>query len=576
MAQYACGSADTNIVPRVAWLALIVLIPACGRLGYAPIVTGDAPDVGGRLRLGDSDVASAGTDAVPPRGSAASDPAELRMDSAVAFDLLGVDATPAANGLDAAAMMPDTAVVLDAPATMPDKPAVLDATAMMPDTAVVLDAPATMPDTAVVLDAAAMMPDTPVVLDAALAIDAVTSSAPRFRMGKLTKPTAPGSITVTHGLGVTPTAILFLGNWCYDTDDFAGNQLALLGVATATETMFAATGAAQGIRSNTSAEVSATHAVGAVAWSETYIARANVVGWDAQTFTLAFDAADNEVDTIFFLAVGGPDISAKAVSWSMPAVTGDRPVRGFGFPPDMVMHFWAHDRVTSAGALVPGGGIGLGVSNRAGAQWALATWQADDARPTEEARIQDTSASILTLSRSAVLKRASFASTDADGFTLRFEQAAGAPGTRVISLGLRGITAELGAFVKTTSASLNATQTVNGLKRTTVPGAVMLASTMGFGPTGSPMPHARWGMGLATPDTGAQATFTTSGEDGAAGSLVNEYQHRTRAFAVVDSATHTLDALARLVQVRPSGFDLVWEKNDTAPTQIFYLTLGSP
>jgi hypothetical protein len=64
--------------------------------------------------------------------------------------------------------------------------------------------------------------------------------------------------------------------------------------------------------------------------------------------------------SIHFIAIGGADVSAKVVEWSMPTSTGNETVGGVGFQPDVVIHVHAAG-VTAALPISQGSAaIGLG------------------------------------------------------------------------------------------------------------------------------------------------------------------------------------------------------------------------
>ena len=112
-----------------------------------------------------------------------------------------------------------------------------------------------------------------------------------------------------------------------------------------------------------------------VRWGEVVVAEADLSSWDDTNFTLNWTTNDANAYVIHFIAIGGSDVSAPVVDWTMRTTTGNPTVTGVGFQPDVVFH--AHGGHTFTAALpanLAGGAFGLGVMDFDGDQWALANW----------------------------------------------------------------------------------------------------------------------------------------------------------------------------------------------------------
>ena len=202
-----------------------------------------------------------------------------------------------------------------------------------------------------------------------------------FKVGSFTKTTvgAPASQTVAHGLGVIPKAIIF---WTESRTAtmFGTSRHTSIGFTDGTANERSASAASQDNAgfSNASRRI-ADKAITIVQWGETVLAEANRTAWDATNFTLNWTTNDANAYVIHFIAIGGTEISAKVVDWTMPVATGNFSVTGIGFTPVVVIHAHAGSGFTSA---IPGsqthGAMDLGVMDAGGAQWAKATLTVDN------------------------------------------------------------------------------------------------------------------------------------------------------------------------------------------------------
>ena len=87
-----------------------------------------------------------------------------------------------------------------------------------------------------------------------------------------------------------------------------------------------------------------------VRWGEVVVAEADLSSWDDTNFTLNWTTNDANAYVIHFIAIGGSDVSARVVDWTMRTTTGNTTVTGVGFQPDVVFHAHGGHTFTAAAA----------------------------------------------------------------------------------------------------------------------------------------------------------------------------------------------------------------------------------
>jgi len=288
---------------------------------------------------------------------------------------------------------------------------------------------------------------------------ACRADAQVIKVGSFTKSTAiapPNRVQVVpHGLGVTPKALVL---W---TDRYAGGFLYAFGITDGTTSRSVAMASQNAVNPSNSSRRIAAKALTIVRWGEALVAEADLTSWDGNNFTLTWTTNDATADTIHFIAIGGSGVSAKVVDWLMPAAPGTVSVATVGFSPDVVLH--AHAGFTLSGALplnATYAAFGLGAMDRAGGQWATEVTSVDNVTPSNTGRGQVTNACIYAFDDTlTVQKSASFASMDANGFTVNFGTVATAVQSRAVSLALKGVSATASSFLKSVAPAFVAGQT---------------------------------------------------------------------------------------------------------------------
>ena len=205
------------------------------------------------------------------------------------------------------------------------------------------------------------------------------------------------------------------------------------------------------------------------------VAEADLVAWDAASFTLRWTTGNDLPYIVHALLVGGDGVSARVIDWTTPLVDGAFSVEGVGFPPEVVMNLHVGQGFTEAlPAVMDGGSFGMGVMTRAGRQWANALFIPSGVTLTDGRRVQRTDAAIYMLARdpSIVAADAVLRGMDPDGFSLDFRNVRPVV-SRVVSLALAGVSASAGSFLKATGpAPLDQEVTGVGFR----PGLILLSS----------------------------------------------------------------------------------------------------
>lgn len=390
------------------------------------------------------------------------------------------------------------------------------------------------------------------------------STDARFSTGGFTPSVGSAGVTQTlpHGLGRTPAALLM---WS------AGREAGQVGGRSGL-----AIGATDGVTSLTvavfddgdgtttySAHGLDTAFLTVLSPQGGVVARAQLVGWDSNGFTLRWDLAPPSSMEIFFLAVGGEGVRAKVQDWSGTTGSGVTTVGGTGFRPDVV--FLAHAGEANAAA-TPGGELGFGVAT-ARASWAIARSRVDHLTSGYWAsRAAKEGAVVLDVNSSGgaykLNSEAQLASFDPDGFSLSFSRA-GAQPLHGLSLSLSGVRAHAGTFDKPIApAAAASVQTGFG------PEAVLVASgelASGAGPTFDVL----LSMGAASRSAAGAVGVRAQGGTTFTSCVSNEdvvYAEVTRNDIVA--------TLGRVASFDAEGVSFAFAPNDATPIQLFDLALS--
>jgi hypothetical protein len=339
--------------------------------------------------------------------------------------------------------------------------------------------------------------------------------------------------------------------------------------------MDAADGAAPG--PTTSARRMAAKAITLVNADQSTLAEADISSWSSSSFTLNWTTNNASAFVVHYLAIGGPAVSAKVVTWQATTAPGTRAVTTVGFLPEAVLHFNAGGALTTAAPFATANAVfGMGAMDRSGGQWASMVGDTANANPTTCSRAQKADSTIFTTTDApalAVTKEATFVSMDSGGFTVNFTaNSSSANATQIFSLALAGVRAKVGTFAKSTAAQpASQAITTPGFR----PGAVLFSSYQSTAQVAAvSIPHVRLGIGASDgPHAGSSAMAVA---DAVTTTNVDGIDKTSKVFMKLDNATMTIDAEADMTSLDATGFTLNWTKNDAVATQIGFLALGAP
>ena len=409
-------------------------------------------------------------------------------------------------------------------------------------------------------------------LSLAISFPGLALAGSTFKVGSFTKSTntsVPVSQAVAHGLGVTPKALILWTEGKTD-ESFGVSSLFGFGVTDGTTSKSASAGSEDAQNNSQEARRIANKALTIVDWNQVLRAEADWSSWDSTNFTLSWSTNNSTGYTVHFIAIGGTDISANVVGWTMPTSTGNHSVSGVGFKPDIVIHVHAGSGFTNTPTANHGSAaFGLGVMDADGDQWAT-TFLAEDGSPTSDTqRSQQTDACIYAMDKSlTVTKEASWVSMDSSGFTVNFGTA-NSSASQAFSLALKGLNVKPGSFSKST-ASQPASQSVTGVGFQ--PSLILLTSFQDA-TQASPAAHARYGIG-ASDGTNEGCSALQNG-DALTTTTVDGIDKTSKVFVKVNNSTPAVDAEADTTSLDSGGFTLNWTTNDSVATEILYIALGS-
>ena len=380
-----------------------------------------------------------------------------------------------------------------------------------------------------------------------------------------------GSYAVQAAVGATGTKTATASNDADPGNAFTGAMRAApagtayfgFGMTDGTTSRSVSTSSQDGVGTSNASTRMANKVLTMVRWGEVVVAEADLSSWNDTTFTLNWTTNDLAGYVIHYIAIGGSDVSAKVVDWTMRTTTGNQTVTGVGFDPDVVFHAHGGHALTAAlPTNLAGGAFGLGVMDFDGDQWAFANWTVDNVGTSDTQRGQLTNAAIYSFTNGLIVqKQASWVSMNADGFTLNFTNTGSALAARVFSLALKGVNVKPGSFLKATAAA-PATQAITGVGFR--PNLVMLASVQST-TQANPVAHSRFGLGAS--DGTSEGSSAFQDEDAVDVTVVEAIDKTSKVFVKVDNSTPVINAEADLTALGTDGFTLNWTTNDAVQTR---------
>lgn len=306
-----------------------------------------------------------------------------------------------------------------------------------------------------------------------------------FKVGTLTVPAATGTQAVT-GVGFTPKVVIFFssgidtagGTWEGTINEFFGFAAGTVGGDHAVIGVYSQDAVAD---SNTARRESNGQCIAFADQTGAVTGYAHMNSFDSDGFTLNWTVISSPAPgkELFYLAIGGSEISAKVLTWTSPTTATSKSVTGAGFQPDLVIHLSAGSNTAPPFSTVHAN-LGIGVMDKNGGQWSN-SWDHIDALATSDTyRHQRTDRCLMTAFGGAAVIEAHYTSMDTDGFTVTFDVAnVGGNPRYVFSLCLKGLTTKVGSF-NTAQLTTATTQAVTG---TGFQPAGILFSTFGGGAT---------------------------------------------------------------------------------------------
>jgi hypothetical protein len=395
-----------------------------------------------------------------------------------------------------------------------------------------------------------------------------TAEAGIIKQGSFTKSTTTGNQVIAHNLGTTPKAMIF---WTTGRNNEAfGTSFHYSFGATDGTTSRCSSAASQDNQGTSAASRRiSTTPITIVEWGENTIAEAAFVSWNTTNITLNWTTNNNQAYVIHFVAIGGTDVQAKVIGWTMPTATGNFSVTGTGFRPDIVIHSHVGSGYTGAvGSNATNAAIATGIMDTDGAVWSSEILIVDGAGTSDTQRNQRTDACFTAISNApAETKQATLASMDSNGFTLNFSVANG-NAANAFSLSLKGLNSHTGSFNKTTAAA-PASQTITGVGFT--PTFVWFSSFMDT-TEAAPVNEGRYGVGASDGTTEGSSTFQDT--NNLNNTSVDSIDKTSKVFVKVDNNTQAINAEADLTSFNSNGFTVNWTTNDNVATEIVYFVLA--
>lgn len=407
-----------------------------------------------------------------------------------------------------------------------------------------------------------------IVLATVVVLPFTASASVYSARGTFNAATVAGNQAIT--VGFQPKAVIFY--WAHGTADGyqTGGYLGY-GFTDGTRQGVVAVASDDGVGTSNIGSMTRTDSVISILsnGAPTEDARANIVSLDANGFTLNWSNAAGSAWNIHYLAVGGTEITNAYVgSFSRTAGTGNLAVTGTGFQPDFVMML-APEYTDALNATSTGAAFSIGMMTPT-EQQTLGFGLHQDGQTT--ARInsgrQITTAALSTMYRGTEDGQASYASMDANGFTLNWTN--GPAGTvQVLYLALKGGGYDLGATNQRTSVGTTA---VTGVPFR--PAGVML-----FSYNNAASATVNTGTGAGKISIGA-STVTSEGAvwmhdtDNVTTTDANRATITTKAIRLATNAT-TTNAEADVNSFDANGFTLGWTTTDATARQVLYWTFGS-
>lgn len=290
------------------------------------------------------------------------------------------------------------------------------------------------------------------------------------------------------------------------------------------------------------------------------------VSWDADGFTLNIITTGGAASILFYLVLGGADLSNVAVgSFNTGTVLGNLAVTGVGFQGTLALFGGERDD-TTLGPTV-NARLGLGAARSSTSRWTTAWLGADNQVNGDEQTIQRTTqCEIRTSNLLVITSEIDFVSWDADGFTVNIVTANANRTIFYVALG-GTFQAALGSFAQP-GATGNQGVTV-GFQ----PLAELFASnSKAAGAAG--VADSKQVIGAALSST-VRRVSALAATDLADPTQADQRKLDTLCLTHLTAGTPTVNAEADFVSQDADGFTVNWTTVDATARQQLYLALAS-
>ena len=386
--------------------------------------------------------------------------------------------------------------------------------------------------------------------------------------GKFTSRTTAGTQEINISPSFEPKIVLFYTGK-QAADGVSATAWQQIGVATSS-TVFRNIGAVEVDAQDTtdSLKWSQTNAaVSIINTSATTLFAADLVSMDADGFTIEVIVALNPGIDIYYLALGGTDLTNVAVgNATSPTSIGDSSTTGVGFQPDALILLGSTVSTGTTGTTASATMcVGMATSGGQGVS-AVRSRDAQATSTTYSYQRTDKCFAIINTASADLLLQASYVSMDADGYTLNWDTVQ-ATGRYYYYIALKGGSYDVGAITSQTGTG-NFSDTSLAF---TPSAGIFLSNCKGATTT----VDAGWQMSLgAATSTSARGVISTFSEDAQGVSDADTVQDTTALYSNYDY-NQTLEGDIDFVSWNADGFTLNQTDADPTGNEIIYLVMGA-
>ena len=392
-------------------------------------------------------------------------------------------------------------------------------------------------------------------------------------IGSFNLNTSTGNQSIT-GVGFQPKVVLFLSAVKEDAQGNRDNMSLLVGAATSSSAQFSHgdTSFNWGSASSNTTQSAQTNACISV-WrpGDGGLSTADFVSQDSDGFTIHISAAPGTSFRIFYIALGGSDLTAKVGTVTAPAGTGSQAFTGFGFKPDaMMFSFWDGAGTGTGGIWQSYFGFAKSSSQR-GVNMTCERNARVYLTDTQANNQQLTNACLGGVVGGANDSLADLVSMDSDGFTANWSNAGGS--YTVAYIALKGANFKIGSFSENTSTG---NQSITGvgfqpslvlaISQHKASTSAIQTSYMGY----------MFGMAMSSSNRRVFAGQVSNGTALGQGQIrTSEALFLTHITGTSTTATPTVNAESDFVSMDFDGFTFNMTTADATSREVLYFAIGA-